>query len=62
MALALVLDGRVKLEPFIDIRPLADLPELFAAASRHELRRRVIVSPAAATRKAAIQGTQRTTA
>ena len=61
-ALALVLDGRVKLEPFIDIRPLADLPELFAAASRHELRRRVIVSPAAATRKAAIQGTQRTTA
>lgn len=44
-ALALVLEGKVKLAPFVDVRPFAELPELFAAAHRHELRRRVIVTP-----------------
>jgi len=46
--LALVLEGRIALAPFVDVRPLAELPDLFAAASRHELRRRVIVTPAGA--------------
>ncbi|HUP61635.1 MAG TPA: 6-hydroxycyclohex-1-ene-1-carbonyl-CoA dehydrogenase [Thermoanaerobaculia bacterium] len=48
-ALALVLEGQVTLEPFVDVRPLAELPELFAAASRHELRCRVILTPAGAS-------------
>lgn len=46
-ALALVLEGKVRLGPFVELHPLAELPDLFAAASRHELRRRVIVTPAA---------------
>ncbi|MGZ8869136.1 MAG: 6-hydroxycyclohex-1-ene-1-carbonyl-CoA dehydrogenase [Thermoanaerobaculia bacterium] len=44
-ALSLVLEGKVKLQPFVDVRPFDELPDLFAAASRHELRRRVIVTP-----------------
>lgn len=46
-ALMLVLEGKVKLEPFVDVRPFGELPELLAAAHRHELRRRVIVAPGA---------------
>jgi 6-hydroxycyclohex-1-ene-1-carbonyl-CoA dehydrogenase len=46
-ALALVLEGKVKLEPFVDVRPFAELPVLFEKAHRHELRKRVIVTPAA---------------
>ena len=46
-ALALVLERKVRLEPFIEIRPFEELPDLFAAASRHELHRRVIVTPGA---------------
>ncbi len=44
-ALALVLQRKVRLQPFIEIHPLDELPELFAAASRHELHRRAIVTP-----------------
>lgn len=61
-ALALVLEGMVTLAPFVDVRPFAELPELFAAASRHELRRRVIVTPAAAARNVVIREMERTTA
>lgn len=50
-ALTLVLEGKVKLEPFIDLRPFDQLPELFGAAHRHELRRRVIVTPQSAVRR-----------
>lgn len=45
-ALALVLEHKVRLDPFIDIHALEELPELIAAVARHELRRRVIVTPA----------------
>ena len=45
-ALALVLEGKVKLDPFVDVRPFEELPALFEAAHRHELRRRVIATPA----------------
>jgi len=61
-ALALVLEGKVKLAPFIDVRPFAELPELFAAASRHELRRRVIVTPAGVARNVVSAEFERTTA
>ncbi len=53
-ALALVLERKVRLEPFIEIHPFDELPELFAAASRHELRRRVIVTPGVRTLSAPI--------
>lgn len=43
--LALVLEGKIALGPFVDVRPIGELPDLFAAAQGHELRRRVIVSP-----------------
>jgi len=44
-ALALVLEGKVRLEPFIEVHPFDELPQLFAAAWGHALRRRVIVTP-----------------
>jgi len=44
-ALALVLEGKVELEPFVDLRRFDELPELLGAAHRHELQRRVIVLP-----------------
>jgi 6-hydroxycyclohex-1-ene-1-carbonyl-CoA dehydrogenase len=44
-ALDLVLEGKVKLAPFVDVRPFEELTELFGAAHRHELRRRAIVTP-----------------
>jgi 6-hydroxycyclohex-1-ene-1-carbonyl-CoA dehydrogenase len=61
-ALALVLEGKVKLAPFVDVRPFAELPELLAAASRHELRRRVIVTPASLRPNSASHEIERTTA
>lgn len=44
-ALRLVLDGKVRLEPFIERHPLDEIPALLGAARRHELRRRAIVVP-----------------
>jgi 6-hydroxycyclohex-1-ene-1-carbonyl-CoA dehydrogenase len=44
-ALALVLEGKVQLGPFVETHPIGELPELFAKANRHELKRRVIVAP-----------------
>ena len=51
-ALSLVLEGQVKLDAFVDVRPFEELTDLFAAASRHELRRRVIVTPNAKSSRA----------
>jgi 6-hydroxycyclohex-1-ene-1-carbonyl-CoA dehydrogenase len=44
-ALTLVLEGKVKLDAFVDVHPFDALPELFDAAHRHALRRRAIVTP-----------------
>lgn len=49
-ALALVLDGKVNLAPFVELRSFDELPELFGAAHRHELRRRAIVTPTSSRR------------
>jgi 6-hydroxycyclohex-1-ene-1-carbonyl-CoA dehydrogenase len=48
-ALALVLEGKVKLGPFVEIHPFGVLPDLLAAANRHELRKRAIVTPASSS-------------
>lgn len=62
-ALSLVLKGKVKLDAFVDVRPFEELPDLFAAASRHELRRRVIVTPnATSSRALTTPTTEKTTA
>lgn len=44
-ALRLVLEGKVRLEPFIERHSLDEIPSLLGAAHRHELRRRAIVIP-----------------
>jgi 6-hydroxycyclohex-1-ene-1-carbonyl-CoA dehydrogenase len=62
-ALSLVLKGKVKLGDFVDVRPFEELPDLFGAASRHELRRRVIVTPKApSSRPLTVNTTEKTTA
>ncbi|HEY7610471.1 MAG TPA: 6-hydroxycyclohex-1-ene-1-carbonyl-CoA dehydrogenase [Alphaproteobacteria bacterium] len=45
-ALDLVLDGKVALKPFVETHPLAEINDVFAAASRHELSRRAVLVPA----------------
>ena len=41
----LALNGDVKLEPFVERRPLASINETFAAVHAHEVSRRVILTP-----------------
>ncbi|MBV2233977.1 MAG: 6-hydroxycyclohex-1-ene-1-carbonyl-CoA dehydrogenase [Sterolibacterium sp.] len=43
--LQLCLDGRIALEPFVELRPMSAIREVFAAARRHELQRRVVLTP-----------------
>ncbi|MBP9218180.1 MAG: 6-hydroxycyclohex-1-ene-1-carbonyl-CoA dehydrogenase [Sterolibacterium sp.] len=43
--LALCLDGRIALSPFVEVQPMQRIREVFAAAQRSELTRRVILSP-----------------
>lgn len=44
-ALDLVLAGKVKVTPFIERRPLADINRVFDLVHRHELKRRVVLVP-----------------
>jgi 6-hydroxycyclohex-1-ene-1-carbonyl-CoA dehydrogenase len=44
-ALALVLEGKVALGPYIEEHPLQEAPELVEAVARHEIRKRVILTP-----------------
>ena len=43
--LAMCLDGRIALKPFVDVQPMSRIVEVFAAAQRGELRRRVVLVP-----------------
>jgi 6-hydroxycyclohex-1-ene-1-carbonyl-CoA dehydrogenase len=45
-ALELVLDRKIELKPFVEIHPLTQINDVFAAASRHELSRRAVLVPA----------------
>lgn len=47
-ALALVLERKVILDPYVEQHALEELPELFQAAKRHAIRRRAIVRPESA--------------
>jgi 6-hydroxycyclohex-1-ene-1-carbonyl-CoA dehydrogenase len=44
-ALALILEGRVKIAPFVERRPLSSIDAVFAALARHELTRRPVLVP-----------------
>ncbi len=44
-ALALILDGKVALKPFVAQHPLDDINEIFAAAHAHKLTQRAILIP-----------------
>ncbi len=45
-ALDLVLDGKVKVAPFVERHPLSEINEIFRAAHAHELTRRAVLEPA----------------
>jgi 6-hydroxycyclohex-1-ene-1-carbonyl-CoA dehydrogenase len=44
-ALDLVLDGKVQVKPFVEQHALAEINAVFAAAHRHELKRRAVLVP-----------------
>jgi 6-hydroxycyclohex-1-ene-1-carbonyl-CoA dehydrogenase len=46
-ALALVLEGRVKVAPFVEKHPLSDINRTFEAAHRGDLKRRAVLIPSA---------------
>ncbi len=43
--LAMCLDGRIKLGPFVEMRPMSQIQQVFEAAHHGELKRRVILTP-----------------
>lgn len=46
-ALALVLDGKIQIKPFVEQHPLANINTVFDAVHRHEMKRRVVLVPTA---------------
>jgi 6-hydroxycyclohex-1-ene-1-carbonyl-CoA dehydrogenase len=44
-ALDLVLEGKVKVKPFVEIHPLADINRVFEATHQHEIKRRAVLVP-----------------
>jgi len=44
-ALELVLAGKVKVKPFVEIHPLADINRVFEATHQHQIKRRSILVP-----------------
>ena len=45
-ALDLVLEGKVAIKPFVEAHPLDDINRIFAAVHHHEIKRRVVLTPA----------------
>lgn len=45
-ALSLVLEGKVAIEPFVELHPLDDINHVFAAVHAREIRRRAVLVPA----------------
>ena len=44
-ALDLVLDGKVKVKPFVEVHPLADINRVFEATHHREIKRRAVLVP-----------------
>jgi hypothetical protein len=40
-----VLEGKVKIEPFIERHQLEEIPEIIQGVARHAFRRRVVLLP-----------------
>jgi 6-hydroxycyclohex-1-ene-1-carbonyl-CoA dehydrogenase len=47
-ALAMLLEGKVKIAPFVELHPLEDAPQILEAVHAHQLRRRAVLVPQAA--------------
>jgi 6-hydroxycyclohex-1-ene-1-carbonyl-CoA dehydrogenase len=45
-ALELVLEGKVRVKPFVETHPLADINQVFAAVHDRTIKRRVVLTPA----------------
>lgn len=45
-ALALVLEGKVQLQPFVELHPLDEAPDVFEAVAGHAIRKRIILTTA----------------
>jgi 6-hydroxycyclohex-1-ene-1-carbonyl-CoA dehydrogenase len=45
-ALALVLDGKVQIKPFVEAHPLDDINRVFAAVHQREIKKRAVMVPA----------------
>lgn len=45
-ALELVLEGKVRVKPFVETHPLADINQVFAAVHDRSIKRRVVLTPA----------------
>ena len=45
-ALDLVLDGKVQIQPFVEMHPLEDINRVFEAVHRREIKRRAVMVPA----------------
>lgn len=43
--LRMCLDGRIQLDPFVETRPMSQIPEVFEQAHHGQLKRRVILTP-----------------
>jgi 6-hydroxycyclohex-1-ene-1-carbonyl-CoA dehydrogenase len=43
--LAMCLDGRIRLGPFVETRPMSQIRQVFEAAHHGELKRRIILTP-----------------
>jgi 6-hydroxycyclohex-1-ene-1-carbonyl-CoA dehydrogenase len=57
-ALKMVLEGRIKLAPFVEQHSLEDAPAVFEAVARHALRRRAILTPHQESHTGATEGKQ----
>ena len=44
-ALELVLEGKVKVKPFVEPLPLKDINRVFEAVHRHEISKRAVLVP-----------------
>jgi 6-hydroxycyclohex-1-ene-1-carbonyl-CoA dehydrogenase len=44
-ALQMVLDGKIAIAPYVEMRPLDDAPRVFEGVMRHEFKRRVVLVP-----------------
>ncbi|MEQ1805727.1 MAG: 6-hydroxycyclohex-1-ene-1-carbonyl-CoA dehydrogenase [Burkholderiaceae bacterium] len=47
-ALDLVLEGKVQIKPFVELHPLDDINDVFAAVHHHDIKKRAVLVPALA--------------